>query len=277
MAKGPTDGTLSSIGVPSCVETKRAGFYDNPSIYDVLHARGTAAEVDGLERIASRFVRTGTRRMTWLEPACGTGRYLRVAAGRGTRVVGFDRSEAMVRYAAGRMPPGSDARVLVAEMTRFADEVGSVDFAFNLINTIRHLESDGAMLEHFGEMARVLRPGGVYAVGLSTTIRGLEAPTEDVWHGKRGRCEVRQVVQYLPPTEPGDRVEQVISHIEVTRPSGVERIDSTYGLRTYERGEWLGLLERSALQEIATTDERGERVEPPTIGYALHLLTHRGS
>ena len=30
---------------------------------------------------------------------------------------------------------------------------GSVDFAFNPVNTIRHLESDRAMLDHFEQMA----------------------------------------------------------------------------------------------------------------------------
>ena len=30
-----------------------------------------------------------------------------------------------------------------------------------------------------------------------------EIPTEDIWIGRRGRCEVRQVVQYLPATGTG--------------------------------------------------------------------------
>ena len=59
-------------------------WYRLPAWYDILHAAGTAEEVDGLEAIASRWVRPASRGpMRWLEPACGTGRYLRVIAGRG--------------------------------------------------------------------------------------------------------------------------------------------------------------------------------------------------
>lgn len=250
------------------------GLYQDPFIYDVLHAPGTAEGVDGLARIAHCFggsVRG--RRPVWLEPACGTGRFLRVAARRGVRAVGFDLSETMVAYAKKRVGPGG--RVFVADMTAFADKVGRgrVDFAFNPINTIRHLRSDGEMLAHFEQMSLALRPRGVYAVGLSTSAYGLEAPSEDVWEGARGRVRVRQIVQYEPPSR--GRTERVFSHLIVTRGSRVEHHDSAYGLRCYSGEQWRRLIGRSALELLAVVDEWGEPLEPGAFGYAVYVLRPR--
>ena len=65
--------------------------YDDPAVYDILHTPGTAREIDVLEFIEATCGQPGGR---WYEPACGTGRYLRVAAGRGRRVGGTLRSRA---------------------------------------------------------------------------------------------------------------------------------------------------------------------------------------
>src|SRR5512140_1066353 len=76
--------------------------YADPLVYDILATPGTARELNVLQRIASRWVEganAGREPRRWLEPACGTGRYLRLAAARGLRVTGFDASPAMVGYA----------------------------------------------------------------------------------------------------------------------------------------------------------------------------------
>lgn len=254
----------------------RRGFYDDAKVYDVLHAPGTASEVTGLERIARRFVRTRTREPVWLEPACGTGRYLRRAAARGLLVMGFDALEHMVAYAARRLASagyGAKSHLFCADMAAFADRCRwRADFSFNLINTIRHLPDDERMLAHFAEMAAVLRPGGAYAVGLSTTGYGWEQPVEDVWSGARGRMRVTQVVNYVPPSEPGDRTERVYSHLSVERPRDVEHLDSTYTLRTYSVREWLDLIARSPFALEQVVGETGRDAEAPESGYAVYVL-----
>ena len=258
--------------------------YDDPQVYDVLYTPGTARECDVLERIAHRWVRTPAARPVWLEPACGSGRYLRVLARRGHRLQGFDRNAGMVHYARAQAPR---ARVFTADLLDFAAAVRPqpVDFAFNLFNTIRHLETDAALLLHFAQMAQVLRPGGVYAVGLSFTAYGQELMDEDVWEGRRGALHIRQVAQYLPPGswEPGQlaarpprrpRFERVISHMRITRGARVEDVDTHYDLRCYDARQWRSILSRSALQPVATLDMTGRPVtgRPP---YALELLALR--
>jgi len=250
-------------------------FYDLASAYDILHTPGTAEEVDGLERIALRHVGTRARRgMRWLEPACGTGRFLRVVAGRGTPIIGIDLNPEMVAYARQRLERlglGSLASVRQADMTNFRVRAGSIDFAFNLINTIRHLPSDAAVLAHLACVRRALRPGGVYAVGLNYADPDLDQPCEDVWEARRGGVHVRQVVQFIPPGR-GSRTEKAINHLVVTRPSGVEHFDAPYTLRTHTRRQWERIVARSGFEPVAIVDEYGNQHRPGPNGYGIHIL-----
>jgi SAM-dependent methyltransferase len=260
------------------------GLYSDALVYDILHAEGTAREVKVLERIEKKWVcaplrgedaaSSGTPSV-WLEPACGTGRYLRAAAARGKRVIGFDRSKEMVAFARERLGPG--AKLFAAEMTDFAARVGTakVDLAFNPINTIRHLQSDRAMLRHFQEIARVLRPRGVYVVGISISSYGNEFEAEDVWSGRRGGLWVKQVVQYIPPARRGDRSERVHSHLVVTREGREEHRDSRYSLRCYDRGQWESLIGRSALTVVGVVDEAGRPARVRGAGYVVYVLRRR--
>ncbi len=248
------------------------GFYEDASVYDILHAPGTAADVTGLERMAERFA---VGRGAWLEPACGSARYLRVAAGRGRRVIGYDLEPGMIAYATERFRRrglGRRARLLVGSMEDpDLIEPGSCAFAFNLINTIRHLMSDRAMLRHFDQIARALKPGGAYAVGIGMSFPDWDEPVEDVWRAARGRTRVTQTVQYLPPAS-GSRVERVISHVHVKTPARERRIDSTYDLRTYALEQWYDLVAKSPLRIAGVVGETGRDADPSPGGYAIYVL-----
>lgn len=256
-------------------------FYADPWVYDVLHASGTASEVRGLEAIEARFSRARGER-DWLEPACGSGRYLAAAAGRGTRVVGFDLSPAMVEYARRRLARfGARARVVVASMADFGTALARsglsrrrFSLAFNPVNTIRHLECDADAIAHLEETRGALRRGGVYVVGISLSVYGGEGPSEDVWVGRRAGATVTQAVQYLPPSGRG-RGERVISHMTVTA-RGVERhIDSRYVLRRYDLGQWTRLVDRAGMRILGVVDERGRDSEVDGAGYWLFVLSAR--
>ncbi len=268
-------------------------FYTLPDLYDLLHHADTADEIDALERIA-RHAAIPLRRApdprptAFLEPASGTGRSLRALARRGYRAIGFDAEPEMVRYArahtgGSRLKAASRGRVTIfrgrmESFDRSRHWPGTpVHVAFNLINTIRHLPSDCALLDHLGAIARVLAPGGVYVVGLSLSAYGLEQETEDVWRASRRGRSVVQVVQYLPPPA-RSRWERVISHLTVRdAPRAPARhVDSTYRLRTYNLRQWTALLERSPLAVARVTDQDGRDAVPQEPGYALYVLTKRG-
>lgn len=256
-------------------------FYADAGIYDLLHTKGTAAEVDALEKLRVRFAPGAPD--VWLEPACGSGRIIRLAARRSParRVLGFDREEGMVRYARSRAERAGLAdrhRLFVADMTDFAGhlEPASVGFALNVINTIRHLESDDSLLAHLNQIARVLHPEGVYAVGLSLSMYGCEMPSEDVWVGRRGRVSVKQVVSFIPPDDAdGDRMELVYSHMAVTTPGGEREIASSYRLRAYSLEQWQSIVARSALRIAGFADMLGDPGEPEKLGYGLWALALR--
>ncbi|MBX3364307.1 MAG: class I SAM-dependent methyltransferase [Phycisphaeraceae bacterium] len=257
--------------------------YADAALYDILHAPQTAQELNGVERFAASLLETPLPKQVWLEPACGSGRLIRLAAKRGRSAIGFDRDEGMIAYARARAERvGLPLRLFQADMTRFAQAVepASVDVAFNIINTIRHIEHDDDMRAHLAEMARALRPGGVYIIGISLSAYGHEIPTEDVWIGRRGRCTVTQIVNFLPPVTPAERAarrERVLSHLIVERPRGVEHIDSTYTLRTYNRKQWLDLITSAGWAVLATADDQGNPHEPTEPGYAMWGISPKSS
>jgi hypothetical protein len=151
---------------------------------------------------------------------------------------------------------------------------GSVDFAFNPVNTIRHLESDAAFLKHFNQMAELLKPGAIYVVGLSLTDYANLVPEEDLWQVARGRCKVSQLVNYLPP-EPSTktaRVETVISHLTVERPNGTQHFDDSYGLRTFDKKQWRNLVKRSRLEIVGSFDAFAEPAADRFLNYQLEVL-----
>ncbi len=252
------------------------GFYDEPMLYDVLHGKGTAGEVRGLRHLADRLGLDPAG--PWLEPACGSGRYVRAAVAQGVRISAFDLSEAMIEYARSRMHDG-DAdkfRLAVADMRTFvASDFApgwTFELAFNPINTIRHLETDADLLAHLERIHDALRPGGVYAVGMSLSVYGFEQPSEDTWAGTRGSLKVTQVVQYTPAPGGRDRMEQVHNVLAVTRPSGNQIIPSAYGLRSYDREQWEAVLAQSPFSIRGCVDEAGEDIVPTSPGYALWVL-----
>ena len=247
--------------------------YAHPEVYDVLHSPHTAGEVDLFQRCARKWDAPAGR---WLEPACGSGRYLRVLADRGIKCTGFDLDEGMLDYARREVRRvGLSRKVMLvrADMASFAGAVeGRFAVAFNPVNTFRHLLRPREAAAHLREIGRALEPGGLYLVGMSLSRYGEEEATEDVWTARRGKISVRQIVQYLPP-DPRSRLETVISHLQVDRPGGREYIDSTYRLRSYDLDQWRGLVRRSPLRRVGAIDDLGNQVtEDIETNYQIEVL-----
>lgn len=253
------------------------GLYQDPAIYDVLHEPGTASEIRTLLRVWSR-VGAGSPR-TALEPACGTGRYLERLAHAGWSVEGFDADLAMVRFARERLAE-QRLRGWRVWQGRFDDfgagvRAGSVGLAFCPINSIRHVASDAEMLRHLKLVRRSLAPGGIYAVGMSLSAYGLEAPTEDVWSGSRRGVRVKQIVSYTPAaggTNRFDRAERVDSVLEIRQGGRVEIRSSSYSLLSYSREQWETVINRSGMRTIGMVNEFASTFDPGRIGYAIWLL-----
>jgi hypothetical protein len=131
------------------------------------------------------------------------------------------------------------------------------------------------MVEHLRCVVGALRPGGVYALGLSLTCHAREFATEDVWVGSRGGTRVHQLVQYLPPAVDRagrqSRRERVISHLTITSPEGEQHLDSTYDLRSYTGTQLAAVFRRAGVECIGIVDESGDDL-PGTRSDAGRLL-----
>ena len=266
--------------------SQRQGLYADPMIYDILHTPGTAREVTAYERVESQFASKPLKAdRLWFEPACGTGRYLRVAAGRGRKIAGFDWDLGQINYARKRAGNShgkglkqqffqADMRDFLADSQAAGHGAGSADFAFNPVNSIRLLENDKEMLAHLNQMAEILKPGAVYVVGISLTDYNWLFTEEDVWEGTRGRCKVSQFINFLPP-EPGTkraRIETAISHLTVTRPSGEDHFDDSYGLQKKKKNQWLELIQKSNLKHLGSFDAFGTALEHRILPYQMEVL-----
>lgn len=288
--------------------------YVHPEVYDAINTPGTAAEVSGLQDIASRFVlpeirsRKAARRaalgLTWLEPACGSGRYLRVlaarmakAADRGTagRSIGLDREQAMLDFARCRIAKLTGRAADLVHLVRcdiraFGPSrvpTASIDFAFCPHNSLRHLGTADDLLRHLRCIRRTLNPRGVYAVGIElngpatrtdTGEQPAQFPSEAVYTARRSGKRFRQVFEYLPPPGPDDPFETVITWAEVergpmTRPMR-EEFASTYRLRAWTLREWHAMLDRAGLREIGVVDSHGRPLAEDRLLYAFRVVAH---
>lgn len=90
---------------------------------------------------------------TALDAACGTGRLIPPLLARGHRVLGVDRSPAMLERARRRAP---GAELLVGDLHRLPLAAAAVDLAVTGL-ALTHVDDLAPVLAEF---ARVLRPGG---------------------------------------------------------------------------------------------------------------------
>jgi SAM-dependent methyltransferase len=253
--------------------------YVHPSWYDTLHTPGTAWEVDVLQDLARRHTPARSRgKRMWLEPGCGSGRYVRLLARRGQTCVGVDMSAEMVRYAAGRARSAREQYVQ-GDMRRMHElPLGArVDVCFCLHNTIRHLQRDADIAQHLRSVGRVLAPGGVYIVGTSLAEGPDLQPAETAWQGKRGTLHVREAMQFEGVRGARGRwVERASGVVLVSRGrTMIASIDVGYMLWTGGVARWKRILTRAGMREIDVTDAHGRSVSDTRAsgtGYLLRVL-----
>lgn len=101
---------------------------------------------------------------------CGTGGYAARMAQTCARVFAMDAAEGQVRQAATRGQPNTSHMTAKLPHLPLAD--ASVDFAYS-INVFHHLPNQEVQRQAFTEVARVLKPGGVFFIHEINTINPL--------------------------------------------------------------------------------------------------------
>jgi len=245
--------------------------YHLPSYYDTLNTPGTAEDIDLYCLIANRYGRVPN---AWLEPACGTGRHLRVIAGRGFSACGFDLDPDMIRYAKDSLETrGLKAHLFTSGMSDFIRPIRKrrFDIAINPHSSFRHLLDESDAISHLNQVETVLARGGIYVVGVSLARYGVDNDETDLWLAARGRRHIRQEITYKRPDR-RKRIEEVQSQLTISRPQSVEYHSDSYRLRTYDREQWDRTLSRCRLQRVATLDEEGNEVSTSHQPYQLEVL-----
>ncbi len=97
-----------------------------------------------------------------LDVGCGTGKSFMPLLERGWEITACDLSPAMVQIARQRLPAGSAARVLVADMRDLPD-LGEFDLVTCMDDAIDYLLEPDDLIAAFRNVARLLAPTGVYA------------------------------------------------------------------------------------------------------------------
>jgi len=242
-------------------------FYDLPALYDALHEPDSRIEADGLLAVV-RTHRPSSE--DFLEPACGTGRYLSLLAKEGFHPVGYDLNPRALAFARRRLR-GTSAEVVQASMTDFV-RPNSFDAAFSLIGTFRHLLQESDALRHLRLTARSLRPGGVYVVGLDLVDYSDNLPDEEGWEVVHRGRRLRHMYLTLPPDRKR-RLERIVNFITAETRRGDRVLQDEYDLRSYDAAQWRALIDKSpfSLGGVYDADGKPTRLSRRT-RYALFAL-----
>ncbi|WP_153559055.1 class I SAM-dependent DNA methyltransferase [Roseimaritima sediminicola] len=232
------------------METVTESIYDYPKYYDLVFGTDCAAELKFIEACAGAYARVPVRRM--FEPACGTGRLLFHLARRGYEVGGIDLNRRAVQFCNERLARrGYEDTVEVGDMAAFRQR-RKWDVAFNTINSFRHLTSEAEAEAHFQCMARTIRKGGLYLLGIHLTPTKVPPSDTESWAARRGHLSINT---HLWPLERNRRrrVERFGIRFDVRSPTKQLRIEDELVLRSYTAPQMQRLLDRNEAWEVVET------------------------
>ena len=210
--------------------TIEGSWYDYPQYYDLAFQNDTKREADFFEAAFERYARRPVERV--LEPACGTGRLVVEMARRGYDVVGFDLAEPSLEYLRRRLKRRNHhATILKADMTDFQIRP-KADAAFCTVNTFRHLLTEADAQSHLEAVARAVRVGGLYILGLHVFPPDTDPEGTERWSVRRGRTRITVTLRSSEVSR-RKRLEQIKLSVRLKSPSRDMRLRDSFLFRTY--------------------------------------------
>ncbi|RIK73752.1 MAG: class I SAM-dependent methyltransferase [Planctomycetota bacterium] len=241
--------------------TVHGDLYDYPKYYDLVYGSDWKAEVDFLNECFSRFARGPVRRL--FEPACGTGRLMFRLARAGYHVAGLDLNQRAVDFCNKRLQRhGLKPTAFVGDMANFALQ-RPVDAAFNTINSFRHLSTEAQAKGHLQSVARSLRKGGVYVLGLHLTPTAQPPLDEESWSARRGNLSVLSRL-WVIERDRRRRIERVGMSFDVYTPTRQFRIQGESSFRMYTAAQMQRLLAEVPELEVTSVHDFAYDAAKPT-------------
>lgn len=255
------------------LEVLDESIYDHPKYYDLVFGADVAAEAKFILGCSGAYLDRSKKTPAsprFFEPACGTGRLMYALLRKGQAVWGLDLNERAVAFCNERLRRhGHGDRAIVADMCEFGpkDFVGCDGWtapvrrtshpfcvAFNTINSFRHVGSEREARGHFRCMADVVRPGGLYLLGVHLTPT-TEPPSEtESWSARRGHLSI-QTHMWTVSRQPAKRLERFGIRFDVHTPSRSFRINDELRLRSYTPRQMMTTIQSDGQWEaIATYD-----------------------
>ncbi len=242
------------------MNTVNESIYDHPKYYDLVFGSDYAAELQFIQDCAVGYASGRVSRM--FEPACGTGRLIYQLARRGFTVGGLDLNPKAVGFCNDRLERwGFEDRVRVADMAHFR-EPRKWDLAFNTINSFRHLQTEAEADGHLDCMAKCIRKGGLYLLGVHLTPTSWSGSEGEDWSASRGRVSIKTHMWEVE-RDPQRRLERFGIRFDVRLPSRTFRIIDELVLRSYTAVQMDRFLQRGGQWEIVETFDFAYDIEAP--------------
>lgn len=240
--------------------TTQASLYDFPKYYDLVYGSDWKAEYDFLLACFERHAVGKVKHV--FEPACGTGRLLVKLAQAGFQVAGVDLNEAAVEFCNNRLERSNFPRsAFVGDMCDFTVSK-PLDAAFNPINSFRHLRTQAQAQQHLNSVAKALRPGGIYVLGLHLTPTIVDPMQEESWSARRGNLAVLSRL-WVIDCDRRRRREEVGMSFDVYTPTRQFRLEDRVVFRTYSNRQMDKLLASVPEFEVTQVYDFGYDIEEP--------------
>jgi ubiquinone/menaquinone biosynthesis C-methylase UbiE len=198
------------------------------------------AQAEGQALAAARLA-GGEPGVDLLDAPCGFGRHSIPLARAGYRVVGVDRSQALLDEAKSRAGDQDGPELVHADYRELPFADASFDVALNLYSSIGYLgdEEDTRALTEIG---RVLRPGGRLVIETMHRDRLVTTGSDRYWEllGE-GRLVVTQTTF--------DHAAGVAQTTQTLIDAGNERESRTWSIRVYTATELIAMLDRAGFAE----------------------------
>jgi ubiquinone/menaquinone biosynthesis C-methylase UbiE len=177
-----------------------------------------------------------------LDLACGHGRHSARLARRGLAVTGLDNSASSLELA---RESDSDAEYVEGDMRELPFEDGSFDAVINMFTAFGYFEDEADDVRVLGEVARVLRPGGMFLID---TIN----PPGLFHHFQPHRWEqLDDGTLFLEENAYDVLVGRTKTHWRIVFADGGRR-DLTHTVRTYTAPELVRMLRDAGLETVGS-------------------------
>ena len=231
--------------------------YDYPKFYDVLFSDLCRLEVQFLTSIFEQF-RLKKKPLSIFEPACGSGRLLYHLAKLGFDVAGLDLNPHAVTFCNRRLKRhGFRESACLGNMASFSlvdlGRTNRFDVAFNFVSSFLHLTTETDARNHLHAVADVLKPKGMYLLGLHLKpTRGKQCCSEEQGAIRRGSLSITSHLKSLSQ-DWKKRIEMIEMHVKVETPKKHYNIVDRFPFRIYSAEQFNNLLTATGCFDIVAS------------------------